>query len=98
MPAVHYTLQWPDASQSVAYSPSLVIEDFLAPGTEYPLDDFLRRVREATAIANQRVQAKYGFVCSRAGDQLADTEARAAGFTGQADARVRVVSFAPAQS
>ena len=57
MPAMHYTIQWPDASRSVAYSPSLVIEDFLTPGTDYPLDDFLRRVREATAIANQRVQA-----------------------------------------
>lgn len=98
MPAMHYTLQWPDASQSVSYSPSLVIEDFLTPGTDYPLDDFLRRVREATAIANQRVQAKFGFVCSRAGDQLADTETRAAGFAGQADATVRVIGFAPAQS
>ncbi len=98
MPAMHYTLQWPDASQSVAYSPSLVIEDFLAPGTEYPLDDFLRRVREATAIANQRVHAKFGFECSRASDQLADTEARAAVFSNKADATIRVVSFAPAQS
>lgn len=98
MPAMHYTIQWPDASQSVAYSPSLVIEDFFTPDTDYPLDDFLRRVREATAIANQRVQAKFGFVCSRAGDQLVDTEARAASFAGQPDASVRILGFAPAQS
>jgi hypothetical protein len=44
------------------------------------------------------VQAKFGFVCSRAGDQLVDTEARAASFAGQPDASVRIVGFAPAQS
>jgi len=96
MPAMHYRLRWPDASESLAYSPSLVIEDFFQPGQDYPLADFLRRVREATAIASARVEAKYGFACSRAHDQLADTEARAAPFAEQPDARVHVLSFTPA--
>ncbi len=96
MPAMHYRLRWPDASESLAYSPSLVIEDFLKPGQDYPLGDFLRRVREATAIASARVEAKYGFACSRAHDQLADTEARAAPFAGLPDARVHVLAFTPA--
>ena len=93
MPAMHYTLQWPDASQSVSYSPSLVIQDHVQPGTDYPLADFLRRIREATAVANQRVEAKFGLVCSRANDQLSDTERRAAAFAVQADAQVRVLAF-----
>jgi uncharacterized repeat protein (TIGR04042 family) len=96
MPAMHYRLRWPDASESLAYSPSLVIEDFFQPGQDYPLADFLRRVREATAIASARVEAKYGFACSRAHDQLADTEARAALFTDRPGARVHVLSFTPA--
>jgi uncharacterized repeat protein (TIGR04042 family) len=93
MPAMHYRLRWPDASESLAYSPSLVIEDFFTPGQDYPLADFLRRMREATAIASARVEARYGFACSRAHDQLADTEARAAPFAGQPDAQVHVIAF-----
>jgi len=96
MPAMHYRLRWPDASETLAYSPSLVIEDFFTPGQDYALEDFLRRVREATAIASARVEAKYGFACSRAHDQLADTEARAAPFADLPDARVRVLAFTPA--
>ncbi len=96
MPAMHYRLRWPDASESLAYSPSLVIEDFFTPGQDYALDDFLRRLREATAIASARVEARYGFACSRAHDQLADTEARAAPFHAQPGARVRVLAFSPA--
>jgi uncharacterized repeat protein (TIGR04042 family) len=96
MPAMHYRLRWPDASENLAYSPSLVIEDFFTPGQDYALADFLRRAREATAIASARVEAKYGFACSAALDQLADTEARAAAFADQPDAQVRVLSFTPA--
>lgn len=96
MPAMHYTLQWPDATQSVAYSPSLVIQDYFEVGQAYPLTEFLRRVREATDIASQRVAAKYGFACSRAADQLLDTERRAAAFLHQPDAAVRVLAFEPA--
>lgn len=93
MPAMHYRIRWPDASESRCYSPSLVIQDHLVPGEDYALDDFLHRVREATAIANQRVQAKFGFTCSRAGDQLAETEAHAAAFAGRPGARVQVLGF-----
>jgi uncharacterized repeat protein (TIGR04042 family) len=96
MPAVHYRLRWPDASETVCYSPSLVIQDYLRPGDDYALGDLLRRVREATAIANERVQAKFGFTCSRAGDQLAQTEAHAATFADHPAASVRVLAFEPA--
>lgn len=96
MPAMHYRLRWPDASETLCYSPSLVIEDYLQPGADYAVDELLRRVREATAIANERVQAKFGFTCSRAGDQLQQTEARAATFADRPEARVQVLSFEPA--
>jgi len=91
-----YTLRWPDASQTTAYSPSLVIQDFFQPGQPYALDEFLRRVREATGIANERVHAKFGFVCSRAGDQLINLEAQVGRFSSLPDARVEVLGFGPA--
>jgi uncharacterized repeat protein (TIGR04042 family) len=96
MPALHYTLLWPDDSQTRSYSPSLVIQDFLEAGADYAADEFLRLVREATAIANERVEAKFGFVCSRANDQLQDTERRVAALANRPGLRIRVLGFEPA--
>lgn len=96
MPAIHYRVRWPDASESHCYSPSLAIQDQLSAGADYALAEFLRRVRAATEVANERVQAKYGFVCSRANDQLVATEARAALFSSLPEARVTVLGFEPA--
>jgi uncharacterized repeat protein (TIGR04042 family) len=96
MPAMHYTVQWPDHTRSVAYSPSLVIRERFVLDQDYPLAEFLSRLREATAIANQRVAAKFGFACSRASDQLDDIERRAAPYADRPGAVVRVVAFGPA--
>ena len=96
MPAMHYTVRWPDAQESCCYSPSLVIQDVLTPGTDYPVAEFMQRVRQATAIANERVHAKYGFFCSRANDQLAQLEQLQAAFARDPEAQVRVLAFSPA--
>lgn len=80
MPEMHFHLRWPDGSSARCYSPSLVIKDYLEPGSSYPLPDFLRRSREALNIASERVREKYGYACSAAMDQLARIEATAAGF------------------
>ena len=96
MPAMHYTLRWPDASETTCYSPSLVIQDYFQPGQAYALQDFIQQLREATAIANERVQAKFGFVCSRAGDQLDQIETLVRRWAEQPGSQVEVVGFAPA--
>lgn len=96
MPAMHYTVRWPDAQETCCYSPSLVIQDVLAPGTDYTVIEFMQRVRQATSIANERVHAKYGFFCSRANDQLAQLEALQATFVHDPDAQVHVLAFSPA--
>ena len=93
MPAMHYRLRWPDASVSTCYSPSLVIKDFFEPQTAYDLPDFLRRLRQATQIASDRVAAKFGFACSRAADQLAQIESKAARFADQPLARIEMLGF-----
>lgn len=96
MPAMHYTLRWPDASETTCYSPSLVIQDYFQPGQTYALQDFITRLREATGIANERVQAKFGFVCSRAGDQLEQLEALVRRWAERPGAQVEVLGFGPA--
>ena len=93
MPVMHFQVRWPDASETRCYSPSLVVQDYLAPGQRYGLADFLHRTREALGIASERVRAKYGFACSQAMDQLAEIEHIAARFADAADAEVTVVAF-----
>lgn len=93
MPEMHFTVRWPDGQGSTCYSPSLIVQDYLTPGQDYALDDFLQRTREALSIASERVRAKYGFACSRAMDQWAEIETTAARYLPQAEARVHVVAF-----
>lgn len=93
MPEMHFHVRWPDERETVCYSPSLVVRDFLQPGREYPLQDFVARSREALGIASERVRQKYGFACSRAMDQLAEIEAEAARFADRPQARVAVTRF-----
>jgi uncharacterized repeat protein (TIGR04042 family) len=75
MPEMRYDIEWPDGTRESCYSPSLVIKDYFDPGQSYSLAEFLHRSRTALNIASERVQAKYGFPCSRALGQLAKTEA-----------------------
>ncbi len=96
MPEMHYTVRWPDQREERCYSPSLVVRELLSSGGDYTVPDFMQRVRQATAIANERVQARYGFICSRANDQLARLESRQAMFAHDPEARVRVLGFDPA--
>ncbi|SNB72999.1 MSMEG_0570 family protein [Arboricoccus pini] len=91
MPEMTFTLRWPDGRDEVCYSPSLVVQEFLKPGSDYRLTDLMDRCRQALTIASARVEAKYGFACSRAIGQLERLEAQAARF--EPDALVHVGAF-----
>ena len=93
MPEMRFVIAWPDGEEETCYSPSLIIRDFFVEGETYPLPDFLDRSRKALTIASDRVEAKYGFPCSRARGQLARIEAAAARFTSDPDAGVRCKTF-----
>jgi uncharacterized repeat protein (TIGR04042 family) len=93
MPEMRFRIRWPDGSSESCYSPSLVIKDYFAVGTDYALTDFLTRSRTALGIASERVRAKYGMPCCRALAQLARIETAASGFAGDPGARVAVDAF-----
>ena len=93
MPVMHFRIQWPDGEEANCYSPSQVVNDFFTPGHMYPLDDFVKRSREALNIASERVRQKYGFACSAAMDQLAQIEHDAQRFRDHADAAVKVIEL-----
>lgn len=91
MPEMLFHIRWPDGATEQCYSPSLVIKDYLTPGQDYSLGDFMWRSRTALKIASDRVREKYGFACSRAMGQLAQLEAEAKRFDTAGS--VTVVSF-----
>ena len=95
MPVVHFSVRWPDNSTSDCYSPSRVIKDYLEVGKSYPIPDFVDRSRAALTIASERVQQKFGYMCSSAMDQLDQIERTASRFEDQESALVIVEAFHP---
>jgi uncharacterized repeat protein (TIGR04042 family) len=93
MPEMRMSVCWPDGTNESCYSPSLVLKDYFEAGRSYAIADFRDRSRIALAIASERVEAKFGFPCSRAADQLARIEERCRAFAALPGAQVRVEAF-----
>ena len=94
MPEMHFSIEWPSGARERCYSPSSIIEDYLAPGESYSVAEFVERVTRALHIASARVEARYGFACSSALDQLATIQASADGLSAAERAGlVRVLAF-----
>jgi uncharacterized repeat protein (TIGR04042 family) len=91
MPEMRFLVRWPDATETLCYSPSLIIHEYFAPGQEYSVTDFVARSRTALNIANDRVFAKYGFECTSAKAQLSEIERIAAGHSP--DESVKILRF-----
>lgn len=88
-----FAVRWPDGTQQVLYSPSLVVAEHLEPGVTYAVADFVGRTVAAMEIADQRVRAKHGHACAGAASTVAEVERRAARFAPDED--VTVTGFAP---
>ncbi|MEL6453847.1 MAG: MSMEG_0570 family nitrogen starvation response protein [Cyanobacteria bacterium J06623_5] len=93
MPEINFKIQWPDGEQETCYSPSLIVKDYFEAGKTYSLNDFLARSRESLKIASDRVQAKYGFPCSRALGQLSHIETAARTHLDNPEAKVTFIQF-----
>lgn len=94
MPEMHFKVRWPNGTTEDCYSPSWIIEEYLAVGDEYPVSDFVERVGLALNIASDRVRQKYGFACSSALDQLESIQSTARTLPELARAgNVRVLGF-----
>lgn len=92
MPELRFHVVWPDGSEDVCWSPSLVVHDHLEAGVTYPLDDFVGRARAALQEGSERVREKFGFACTASAAQLAQIEARAAAL---GDGEVTVLRLDP---
>ena len=93
MPEVNFKIQWPDGKQETCYSPSLIVKKYFEPGEAYTVSEFLEKSRASLTIASDRVQAAYGFPCSRALGQLRKIEATAKQYQDSSEGEVSVLEF-----
>jgi uncharacterized repeat protein (TIGR04042 family) len=93
MPEMRFQIEWPDGSQVVCYSPSLIVKEYFTLDQSYDLLDFVARSQTALTIASDRVKAKYGFPCGLALGQLQEIEATAAKYEGLLQGKVKVIKF-----
>lgn len=94
MPEMSFLVQWPDGRQQSCYSPSLVMHDYLKPGAEYTVDEFVKLTSEALTVASDRVLAKFGMRCTSAAQQMDDIHGVSASYETGA---VRVLSMTGAE-
>lgn len=88
MPAVTFTLRWPDGREGDFYSPSTLIYRYLETGSRYRLDDFLGRAETALNAASERVYQLKGFYCSSALDTLSALHSLSGNYIGDAEVEV----------
>lgn len=95
MPEMLFRVRWPDGEIEDCYSPSTIVGEHLAAGTEYPIAEFHARARAALESANARVRVRFGMGCSQALRQIQEIDRRVGLFADMPDATVRVESFHP---
>ncbi|WP_072804861.1 MSMEG_0570 family nitrogen starvation response protein [Rhodococcoides yunnanense] len=94
MPEMTFVVQWPDGREQPCYSPSLVMHDYLEPGAEYEIAEFVKRTSEALTVASDRVLAKFGMRCTSAAQQMEEIHDVSAAYRTGA---VRVLSMSGAE-
>jgi len=93
MPGINFNIQWPDGQQETCYSPSRVVKDYFEAGKTYTVTEFVEKSRESLTIASDRVQAKFGFPCSRALGQIRKIESTAKAYESTPESTVTVLQF-----
>ena len=95
MPEMRFHIRWPDGREESCYSPSTIVAEHLAAGTDYPLADFVARATAALDAASERVRARFGMGCAQAMNQAAAIRRAAREFADWPGATVRVERFEP---
>jgi uncharacterized repeat protein (TIGR04042 family) len=88
MPAVDFTIRWPDGARQRCSSPSTVIHEHLSLGMRLSVSEFVQRSAHALQAAGERVRQRYGFACSTAVEQQEAIAQAAARYPGDEDVHV----------
>ncbi|GGO85331.1 hypothetical protein GCM10011348_33610 [Marinobacterium nitratireducens] len=92
MPAINFSVRWPDGSEDNCYSPSTVVREHFKAGDRLPLSEFIAKAEVALDAASNRVEQKFGYFCSSAMDQLSVIKAKAARYEDAENDTVEIVS------
>ncbi|AJD57720.1 MSMEG_0570 family nitrogen starvation response protein [Synechococcus elongatus] len=95
MPEVYLKLNWPDGSESLLYSPSTVVLDYLKPGDRLTVAKLQQQGCTALAAASERVRARYGFACTRTDEETQKLQSQAANFAAEDPVMIELVQVAP---
>jgi len=93
MPETNMRVEWSDGTQQDCYSPSLSIKKYFVAGKEYELQEFVDRARIALNQASERVQAAFGYPCSKAMAQLQQIEIKAEKCRDMSKSKVKILGF-----
>lgn len=93
MPQMYFHVKWPDEKVEHCYSPSSVIKSYFETGKTYALNEFMQRAESALNEASERVNAKYGYHCSSAMDQLSSLKIKAKQFDDHQSPEVTVMNI-----
>ena len=86
-------IEWSDGTQQDCYSPSLSIKKYFMAGAEYDLEEFVEQARIALNQASERVQAAFGYSCSKAMAQLQQLKTKAEEYRGVSKSKVKILGF-----
>lgn len=92
MPAINFSIRWPDGSEESCYSPSTIVRQHFKPGDTMPLNEFISIAEVAMDAASERVKETYGYFCSSALDQLALIKGKAAQYEGSDNPQIEIIS------
>ncbi|GAA4082351.1 MSMEG_0570 family nitrogen starvation response protein [Zhongshania borealis] len=70
MPAVNFTVSWPDGETREYYSPSTIVHQYLKAGVSYSQAEFAELCQHTMTQASERVRQRYGFACSASSAEL----------------------------
>ncbi|MCV6610789.1 MAG: MSMEG_0570 family nitrogen starvation response protein [Amphritea sp.] len=93
MPAVNFSVRWPDGSEDNCYSPSTVVRQHFKAGDTMPLNEFISKAEIALDAASNRVRETYGYFCSSAMDQLAVIKSKAIRYENVDSPKIEIISI-----
>jgi|AntRauTorcE11898_2_1112593.scaffolds.fasta_scaffold15093_2 uncharacterized repeat protein (TIGR04042 family) len=69
MPAIHFSVTWPDGESARYYSPSTTVRHHLSEKT-YQQSEFHSAAETALNAASERVRETFGYSCTAASAEL----------------------------
>ena len=88
MPALNFKIEWPNGEIMECYSPSTVVRQYFTADDTLTIEALISISTAALDRASERVEERFGFVCTAAAEQKGKIIRAAAGFESNAVVRI----------